>query len=192
MLESVWGMELVPLFPNETEDVTGNSDDNKKKNKNKAKKGDAAASGSSEEEEGVEAKKTRTKRRGPAKVFCLRTTVAREFIRKAVKANDDLDPVAQARYDEDLRGALGDAIAGTGQQADEELKEWKRGDDSILDWKTGPDQRTLFGILYVVLALIMVNERVLTDGKIFPMQFSSRQNLKLIRCVARQNNFKTT
>lgn len=158
MLDSVWGMELVPLFPNETEDVTAASTDDSKKKKKKSKNGEGSGSASSEAE--TETKKT--KRKAPAKIFCLRTKIHRDIIRKAVRGNDQLDGPGQTRYDDDLRGALGDAIAGP--RGDEELKEWKRGDDSILDWKTGPEQRTLFGILYVVLALIMVNERVLTDG----------------------------
>lgn len=162
MLESVWGMELVPLYPNEPEDPTGADSDKKKKKKNKSNDNDGAASASSDEEES-DVKKA--KRRGPPKLFCLRSRLPTDIIKKAVKSNDSLNPEDQARYDEDLRGALGDALAGTGQRADEELKEWKRGDDTILDWKTGPEQRTLFGILYVILALIMVNERVLSDGR---------------------------
>lgn len=165
MLESVWGMELVPLFPNETEDVAGgdSNDKQKKKKKKSTQNGDAASGSGSGSEEDTQVKKTRKK--GPARMYCIRTTIGREIIRKAVKSNAELDAPNQDRYDEDLRGHLGDAIA-TGAQADDGLKEWKRGEDHIMDWKTGPEQRTLLGILYVVLALIMVNERVLTDGKL--------------------------
>lgn len=170
MLESVWGMELVPLFPNEVEDIVPEADNNKKKSskKKKSKNGEASASdGDEAEEEETAAKKP--KRRGPAKMFCVRTLLETSIIKKAVKSNDDLDPAVQERYNEDLRGALGDAVAG--ERGDEELKEWKKGDDAIFDWKTGPEQRTLMGILYVILSLIMVNERVLTDGKFSPRIF---------------------
>jgi hypothetical protein len=64
------------------------------------------------------------------------------------------------RFMEDVQAELGSA----GMNRDE-LKDWKIGRDEILDWRTGPEQRTLMGVLNVILALIMVNERVLTDGE---------------------------
>lgn len=166
MLKQTFGMELVALYPNEVEEAQ--PDDGKKKKKKNGGNDDASTS------EDDTARASGKKRRGAPKMFCLRSTLPEELIRKSVKSNEDLSPAAQARQYEDLRGSLGDAFAGNGQEGerrggrndgDEELKEWKRGEDAIFDWKTGPEQRTLFAILYVILSLILVNERVLTDGK---------------------------
>lgn len=167
MLESVWGMELVPLFPNELEDIAPPPDKKKKSKKKKSRDDEASGSGDDDEDDAAGTGGTKkVKRRGPPKMFCIRTTLSDGDIRRAVKSNDTLDPGLQVRYDEDLIGAMGSAIAG--DRGDEELKEWKRGDDAIFDWKTGPEQRTLMGILYVILSLILVNERVLTDGEFSP------------------------
>lgn len=159
-------MELVPLFPNEIEDIVPQADNSKKKSKKKnSREGEASGSGEDDEDaEGAGTKKA--KRKGPAKIFCLRSTLDAKHIRLAVKSNDGWEPVLQKRYEEDLVSMLGSAIAG--DRGDEELKEWKKGDDAIFDWKTGPEQRTLMGILYVILSLILVNERVLTDGRSCP------------------------
>lgn len=53
------------------------------------------------------------------------------------------------------------------QHVDEEDDEdaWKnQADGSIIAWQTG-DQLSMAGILHVVLALILINGRVLPDGK---------------------------
>jgi hypothetical protein len=181
MLEDVWGMELVPLYPNDLEDIE--PVDNKKKTNKKKKKKDRGGDDEDDDEdededvemEGTAAakKNSNNKKKGPPKMFCLRTTLPDEIIRKAVKSHDNFDPEIIARYDLDLRSALGDAFVGQNNRGDEDLKEWKKGDDAVFDWKTGPDQRTLFGILYTILSLILVNERVLTDG-VYPRSIHSQ------------------
>lgn len=157
-------MELVPLYPNEIDDIVPQTQEKKKKKK-KRNNDDDDSNPEEEAEENAANGGKKAKRRGPARMFALRSTLPNDLIRKAVKTIEDMSPENQARYEKDLHGALGDAFAGNRQEPDEELKEWKMNDDTIFDWKTGPDQRTLIGILYVILSLILVNERVLTDGE---------------------------
>ena len=80
------------------------------------------------------------------------------MIRKALEPLEREGDDDEGRLNSDVVGAMGIA-------APEELKNWKRSNDAVIDWQTSPDQRALMGVLFVVLALILVNERVLTDGR---------------------------
>lgn len=159
LLKNSFGMEIVELFPRPVEDLgktpeqraaeadqeedsDSDDDDGRRKKKKGGRKGKAG---------GATDKKT-----GSAKTFCLRTTLPLETIQAVNRGGDEAREDEQ-RLDSDVAGALGSA-------ASDAMKEWKRADDTAFDWKTGPEQRTLMGILHVILALIMVNERVLTDG----------------------------
>lgn len=167
MLRNDFGMELVEIVPRPpAEDPFAKAKVTAQSKKRTDNQDNADASSGSEDEGGKKKKKpkkggdTTTSKKLPAKQFCLRTCLPDVVIQASAVSNDgeDVDDAMTARRNKDVEVALGKA-------APDELKDWKRSDDAILDWQTGPDQRTLMGILYVVLALILVNERVLTDGK---------------------------
>lgn len=163
-------MELVPLFPREPEE--GEDAPSKKKSKKKSNNNEEEDQAESSEDDANPNKKKKAKKAGgtkkdvpksaaSAKSYCLRSLLPAAVIAKAIKPSP-FDPEAEERHLLDLKGAVGEA----GMQR-EGLKEWKLGRDEVIDWRRGSEQRTLMGILNVVLALIMVNERVLTDGAIY-------------------------
>lgn len=169
-------MELADLFPrptdtnaeavkasqarrinknNENEDGASSEDDlddpDSRRKKGSGKRGGSVKDGS---------------KTGTAKAFCLRSTLSDNIIQAAVKGIEDEDPRTDTiRLDEDVKGALGIAVPA-------QLRDWKRGDDAIFDWKTGPEQRTTMGVLYVILSLILVNERVMSDGMCYDIHVS--------------------
>lgn len=157
-------MELVELFPQNSEEP---AEKPKKKNAAQAANEDEGDEGGSDEEGEGEGRKKKKKpkakkdndkpKKGSAKAFCLRTTLDDQILQAAIAPDTNIDYDTMDRRELDATGSLGDA-------ASVQLQEWKQGDDAIFDWKTGPEQRTLMGILYVILSLILVNERVLTDG----------------------------
>ena len=167
-LKRVFGMELIALSPRDLGDgASAEAAASSKKSKTKKKKkGNAAAQGEDEESSASDeasAPTTKKKRSVAAKFFALRSILPSEVIEKAILPMPDVDanhPNNTDRFMEDVQAELGSA----GMNRDE-LKDWKIGRDEILDWRTGPEQRTLMGVLNVILALIMVNERVLTDGE---------------------------
>lgn len=178
-LNRYFGMELVPLIPRDL-DEQGDEALSKKKQKKRANNNSNDGEESSSEDEAAArataaAAKKKKKKAPTARGFTLRTTLPAELVAKAIvpmherQAND---PNHAERFAEDAASELGSA----GVLRDE-LKEWKMGRDEIIDWRTGSDQRTLMGLLNVVLALIMVNERVLTDEQL--MKHLKRLDLHL-------------
>jgi hypothetical protein len=182
-------MQLVPLYPREIEDdddADGGANDN---DAEEGAEGEEEASGDDDDEDHDDEERRRKKKKkkaaaarkraaaaaanakgkgkgkgagassGPAKSFALRTLLSDELVRAAVEPAA-FEPEMDARNVGDLRAALGD-----GGMKKQEWAEWKMTRDEIVDWQTGPEQRTLMGILHIILALIMVNERVLTDGE---------------------------
>ena len=170
MLKESLGMELIELFPRSADISIEAANESQIKHMHESNENDGGVSSDNEGDDGDDddgrRKKNKKKdagrdgqKRGTAKAFCLRTTLSDDIIHAAVKGIENEDPHRDTRrLDEEVQGALGDAVPA-------QLKDWKRGDDAIFDWKTGPEQRTTMGILYVILSLILVNERVLTDGK---------------------------
>ena len=177
-LNKVFGMELIPLIPREAEEPEedpktkkGGKASSSKKKKKQSGDGEEEESSSSDDlaaTAGAAKSKqpSRTKKAVSARTFALRTLLPASVISKAILPMPERvanDPNHTERFMEDVEAELGSA----GLMRDE-LKEWKLGRDEVLNWKTGPEQRTLMGILNVILALIMVNERVLTDGRCLP------------------------
>lgn len=173
-------MELVELFPRDTDETAEKpKKKNAAQNENEADNGEAASDDDAEDGDGKKKKKKKKPaakkdsdkpKKGSAKAFCLRTTLDDEILRAAIAADTNIDNDTLNRREVDTTGSLGDA-------ASNKLQEWKQGDDAIFDWKTGPEQRTLMGILYVILSLILVNERVLTDGKVLCLRAIVRERL---------------
>ena len=169
MLGKTFGMELVEVHPRPVP-VLEKKDKSSKNGKEpqtqkSTRDAETSSAASASEGEGEGRKKSKKKssepKKGPAKMFALRTLMTDSMIRKALEPIEREGDDDEGRLNSDVVGAMGIA-------APEELKNWKRGNDAVIDWQTGPDQRALMGVLFVVLALILVNERVLTDGRCSP------------------------
>lgn len=190
-LRKTFGMQLVPLYPREMDDDDGADDVNNANGNNADEQDDEGegsgdADGADDDDDDDQERRRKKKKRaaaaakkraaaakakaktgggagagsGPAKSFALRTLLPDALVRAAV-APAPFEPEVDARNVADLQAAL-----GSGGAKRHEWKEWKMTRDEIVDWQTGPEQRTLMGILHIVLALIMVNERVLTDEQL--------------------------
>lgn len=154
-------MELVELHARYDEAAAEAKAAQKKADKRRDARDDDEAATSDDSEDDRRKKKGNKAANKPkkesAKAFALRSTLPEEILAAAVLGFDAEEPATETRLDEDAKAALGDGSSA-------EMQDWKRGDDAVFDWKTGPDQRTVMGVLYIILALILVNERVLTDG----------------------------
>jgi hypothetical protein len=149
ILRETFGMELVILRakgtglgdPSGAGGLEGDDDDD----------GEGGAAG--EGEGAGEPTKRRTKKPPPStNQYILRSTLDAKIVSAAATV------VSSDEEDEDE----GDH-APKGRDA-AELREWQRDEGAVLEWKKA-DQRALMGILHVILALILVNGRVLGDGK---------------------------
>lgn len=65
----------------------------------------------------------------------------------------------------------------TVNEDDDEDDEWKnRADGSIIAWQTS-DQLSMAGVLHVILALVLINGRILPDGEGHVLSFSAYKKL---------------
>lgn len=177
-LKRVFGMELIPLIPRDVEaeeEAAATAASQRQKKKKKKRNGDEESSSVDEAAATAAAAAAGKKRKPAARAFALRSTLPADVIAKAIVPMPERianDPAHTARFAEDAHSELGSAGI-----ARDELKEWKLGRDEIFDWRTGPEQRALMGLLNVILSLIMVNERVLTDEQL--MNHLKRLDLRL-------------